>query len=247
MTAQYIAPEWLAVAGGSLFHCPASGADLAEPIGVFLRHVSTLIFRDIAYEKLDHLRPARDVPPDRISYAGPHGTFMTWTSGSRHLAPGTRTETHERPGAAPLGIARRGGFGQMGLAELLVGSIRVFMHRGDSTGDGGLEVWFFGDRNSVHPPLRNPFQTLQSRLADRALIVTDGSNALKTFLDRYTFPAMSGEDAFATHSGKTDLHRQLTRECVGWLSPRYGPTLVWEVTCQAHAKECRGPHVDWIA
>jgi hypothetical protein len=231
MTAYFIEPDWLAVASGGVFYYPAAGADLEEPIHVFSSHVNTFHFCDISYESLDLLPHALGSSPSHIRYVGPLRATMDRIGGIRHIDPGKRIETHERRGAEPLVIVRRRGFGQMGLAEFSPRSISVFMHRGDSMGEGGSNAWFLSDRPSRHPPLGRLYTALQTRLRGRALIVTDGSNTYKDFLLRHkSWPPVSGAQAYAEERGRTYCFGGLRWTCVGWLSERYGPTLIWGVT-----------------
>ena len=221
---------WLQTVRGGAFYYPASGQDIMEPIRCFSEYLQDFHFCDIGYQELDRLEPALRTPPFRISYSGPRKAALEWRIGYRHLIPGKRVETYERPHENPINLVRRRGFGQMGLAEFPKSTISVFMHRGDSTGEGGSNLWFFSDRDSRHPPLSRVFSTLQSRLRDRALIITDGSNTWKEFLRRYHGSELSSREAYLEHRGKIYTHGQLKWKCVGWLSRRYGPTLVWGVT-----------------
>lgn len=240
MTGHYIEPEWQVVAVGGLFYYPTAGADIDVPIRVFSRDVRTFHFCDTCYERLDMLPPALEQPPSQVTYEGPARAHMERINGIRHLAPGKRIETYNRLGEAPLVIVRRRGFGQMGLAEHPPRSISVFMHRGDSRGEGGSNVWFFSNAYSRHPPLRNLFSSLQERLKQRALIVTDGSNTWKRFLNRFSFSKTSGRYAYAEHRGNTYVHGHLKWKCVGWLPPRYGPTLVWGVSGPSEQHDTAG-------
>lgn len=231
MDSFYVDPDWLGAVRGGLFYYPASGGDLKEPIKCFSGHLNAFHFCDIGYLELDRLRTPLKTPPTQISYSGPLKASLERRFGYRHIEPGKRVETYQRQGEEPLIVVRRRGFGQMGLAEFPERSISVFMHRGDSQGEGGSNIWFFSDRDSRYPPLARLFSTLQSRLLDRALVVTDGSNTSKAFLKRFNFGSgVSGEQAYLAHRGQTYIHGRLSWESVGWLSDRYGPTIVWGVT-----------------
>lgn len=231
MTGHYIEPHWLAVAGSGVFYYPASGADLKEPIRVFSDHMDTFHFCDTSYSVLDQLDPVLEFPPARVSYEGPIWSMMERFGRNRDITPGKRIEIHERHGKAPLVIVRRRGFGQMGLAEFAPRSISVFMHRGDGMGEGGSNAWFLSDRPRRYAPLGNLYSKLQMRLHNRALVVTDGSNTHEGFLCRYkSWPPVSGAEAYAAERGKSYVFGRFRWTCVGWLSERYGPTLVWGVT-----------------
>lgn len=226
----YVEPEWLSVLRGGIFYYPASGDDLDEPIDCFANYVDEMHFCDTGYCDLENLRPAFSAAPTSIRYTGPRKAALERFGRRRDIVPGKRIETHPRPQKTDLTIVRRRGFGQMGLAEFPDRSISVFMHRGDSMGEGGSNAWFLTDRNKNYPPLGQLFSKLQDRLRARALIVTDGSNTWANFLTRYkAWPPVSSQQAYDEQRGKTYIHGRLTWECVGWLSYRYGPTLVWGV------------------
>jgi hypothetical protein len=88
-------------------------------------------------------------------------------------------------------------------------SIGIFMHRGDSTGEGGSDLWFLSEKSG-----NGYWQLLSSKLADRALIVTDGSNA-------DIFPPQA-ESGFVRVPG----HPRFEWQYVGFLQRKNGPTRV---------------------
>jgi hypothetical protein len=67
-------------------------------------------------------------------------------------------------------------FCQMGTAFFGHALGMIFMHRGDSPGESGSNVYFLADKKSRHEPCGMLFSKLSVKLADRALIITDGSN-----------------------------------------------------------------------
>jgi hypothetical protein len=108
-------------------------------------------------------------------------------------------------------------------------SIGVFMHRGDGAGEGGSALSF------LDPGKRSPdcfsyhIDSLAKRLADRALVVTDGSNTEVAWLAK--FYASRRPARGACFEAKEVDHEMAGFHwtCVGWLGRRYGPTLVWGI------------------
>ena len=89
------------------------------------------------------------------------------------------------PSKSKIVINRTRGFGQYALNKFPNKSIGVFIHRGDSQGESGSGAYFLGNVELKHEPLSRLFDKLSEKLADTALIVTDGSltkiNFLKSF------------------------------------------------------------------
>jgi hypothetical protein len=81
-------------------------------------------------------------------------------------------------------VVRRRGFGQIALSEFAPGSIGVFIHRGDSPGESGSNVYFFSDLNSRHEPCGHLFPKLVRGVSDKALVISDGSNVRFNMLKR---------------------------------------------------------------
>jgi hypothetical protein len=67
---------------------------------------------------------------------------------------------------------------------------------------------------------------------DRALIISDGSNTSIKRLSKLHNALIDGHQAFAEQQGRDFAFGGFHWTCVGWLSRRYGPTLVWGVTRQ---------------
>jgi hypothetical protein len=129
-------------------------------------------------------------------------------------------------------IIFRKGYGQYALYELENDSLNCFYHRGDSTGEGGSNVFYLGNRDSRHGPIARLFDRLLLKLTDKALIVTDGSNSdfgvLKEF---YSTIRNLGKDIVVEKSkNKTISIGGAVLRCVDVLDYRYNHTLVWEVS-----------------
>ena len=95
----------------------------------------------------------------------------------RHVDAGAaRFDLQRSAGGRCIQIQLRRGFGQYGLHEIPDGSLDLFLHRGDSSGEGGSNVHFFGNRQTSHPPLANLFDVIKRKLRYPAVLASDGSN-----------------------------------------------------------------------
>jgi hypothetical protein len=247
MSEWYIDPEWLRTVQDTSFFYPCAYLDHDEAIEVFADHVKTFVFCDNYYPvglKLDQAIPAgRGARLIDCQIEGaPNATIESRTDPSgrpyRFLLPSKRIETYEREDGRTFVVIRRRGFGQIALStEIPDRSIGVFMHRGDSPGEGGSGVYFLGNRGARYAPLGRLFDTLACRLTDRALVITDGSNCeLKSLRKRLHHTlGMNGQEAFGNHQdqGTPLVLEGFLWSCVGWLrkGPR-GPTLIWGLTRQ---------------
>jgi hypothetical protein len=151
----------------------------------------------------------------------------------RYLQPSRLLETYLRIGdQRQIAVIRRRGFGQYALSEEFAdGSIGVFMHRGDGEGEGGSNVYFLANMPAKYEPLSNLFDKLSRKLANRALIVSDGSNCrIERLRKRDWQREVRGPEAFRESRPSAFTFGGWSWECVGYLGERYGPTLVWGVT-----------------
>lgn len=229
----FVEQEWIDNIRGGVFYYPAAGQDTTEPIAVFSEHTSEMHFCDIRYCDLEIMQPALPVSPDVVEFIGPRSAELIRLGRSNQVEPGKRIEIYTEDRTFPLRIVRRRGFGQMGLAEFPYSSISVFMHRGDSMGEGGSNAFFLANRPKRYPPLGNLFSKLVPRLRNTALIITDGSNSDIAFTKKYreyTAERLSPQDIYSDLRGKEHLYHGLVWACVGWMSKRYGPTLVWSTS-----------------
>jgi hypothetical protein len=144
---------------------------------------------------------------------------------SRRWWPGRLIEFYGREDdARRLKIVRRREFGQCALSEFADRSIGIFVHRGDSEGEGGSNLFFL-----ANTPL---YDKLSRKLADTALVVSDGSLVEPSFLRKFHRPKKekSGFDAYRFHKKKHYPFDPFDWRCVGYLGQRNGPTLVWQLT-----------------
>lgn len=231
----------------TLFFYPAAGSDYADPLEALNGYLNTFLFCDVNYprrlsmglifkDKNSHLFVRRE-------RSGMPNAMMEKRRDSRNreywfLEPSSLLDVYEQSGDKPLHIIRRRGFGQMALTkEFAPRSIGVFMHRGDSRGEGGSAMFFLSNKIRRFEPIGNLFDKLSARLADKALVITDGSNTSISNLSKFHRQDVKGSVAYEYHRGKDFVFGDFHWSCVGWLSNRYGPTLVWGLRRQtgAHA------------
>jgi hypothetical protein len=233
----FIEPDWLESVRGTLFFYPAAGFDYAEPLNVFKDHLDTFWFCDMDYPRGLDLAPVFDINGDfRLVRSEKSGSFDATMENRndaqgheyRFLEPSSLSETYERSDGRRLCVVRRRGFGQIALTkEFHSRSIGVFMHRGDSTGESGSNVYFLANKKASFDPCGNLFDKLGERLADNALVISDGSNTHIGRLRRFHRENTDGAVAYEYYRGKSFIFGGFYWSCVGWLSRRYGPTLVW--------------------
>jgi hypothetical protein len=109
-------------------------------------------------------------------------------------------------------------------------SLTAIMHNGDSSGEGGSGLRFFsmapeheGDRPTL---LGDVYRTLKPT----GLIISDGSNCDLPHLIKVRRAKCSSYEAWRDLEGRDLICGAHRWSCVGWLPPRYGPTLIWKVT-----------------
>lgn len=177
-----IEQEWLhAVAGKALFY-PAAGEDTRALVEAFAPHVREFHFNDLTYSTACDGRATAPARFNLVSAEHPDSDArdapLQWRQESnreyRHVIPSVLIERHS-DGEKNIIIRRRRGFGQYALGHFPAGSIGVFVHRRDSTGESGSNMWFLANKRRDHEPLSNLWSKLSQRLADRAIIVSDGS------------------------------------------------------------------------
>jgi hypothetical protein len=97
-------------------------------------------------------------------------------------------------------------------------------------------VFFLANRRRDHEPCSNLFDKLAIKLSDRALIVSDGSNARIPFLKKFHRAEISGAEAFEKLRHEQFSFGAFDWRCAGYLSRKYGPTLLWDVTLRGVSK-----------
>lgn len=228
----YLESEIIAdLAGETLFY-PTAGRDWADFLLPFTKIVKRFVFVDLAYQFTDmDLARFPSIPGYRLieeRLLGPRHSALESSWGFRNVEPGWLVRSYVDDQEMPLEVTFRRGFGQYALRENEDGAIKVFVHRGDSSGEGGSNVSFFRDYASDHPPCGHLLTTLTQKLSPSALIITDGSNT-SNFLAKFHRRRRNtlGEAAYLSMRGKTYALGRLSLTCVGYASARYGPTLIW--------------------
>lgn len=162
---------------------PCAGGDIAEPIQVFGGLFDTFLFVDLQY----NVQSAEPAIPGWNIVAGSQRRLGSSNSSVRHCSVGLSrfrvidpewffSDYKNEANGKRISIVRRRGFGQYALQELPDGSLSMFMHRGDSPGEGGSNVFYLANRRTSHEPLSNLMNVLKCKLGYPALIASDGSN-----------------------------------------------------------------------
>jgi hypothetical protein len=236
----FIEEEWLNFIEGKTLYYPAAGNDYFDALNLFKEKISTFSFCDLHYPRGLALKPLLStsdgyqlVASDRSGKPYAQITHRKeYSRQYRWLPPSKLTEIYIGPDEKLTTIIRRRGFGEFGLAELNVGELGVFMHRGDSTGEGGSNLWFLANRTRDYPPCSMLFDVIASKVLDKVVIVSDGSNTripqLKEY-QRYQFKyrKLTGSTLYEQRNDLTFAKYGFEWKCIGWMTRRYGPTLIW--------------------
>lgn len=211
-----IAQSWLDAIAGSRFFYPCSGDDVSEPLEAFGRLLPEFTFSDPDYRRRD--RPRRGHHEQHEPDASYHAWALDSVSERFRRPDGGQVSVIYDPRDAGLVLRER--FGER--------TIGVFMHRGDGSGEGGSGLSFLTDSRPFGGFL-SYFDDLKPRLADRALVITDGSNTNVPWLSRFYSRSASGSEAFDKLKDQDHQLGGFSWRCVGWMGRRYGPALVWGV------------------
>jgi hypothetical protein len=237
MSDHFIDPSWVAAVRGTTFLYPCAGCDWNESLLALGDELNEFWFCDLHYRRGLRLSEApgralrwRRLSSEVIGDADAELELPTESRPYRHLPPSRLEEVYERKNGTTVKIVRRRGFAQMVLTnEFADRKIGVFMHRGDSLGDGGSARYFLANKHSSYPPVGHLFDKLSHCLTYKALIISDGSNTDIPHLKKNHNSNIGGYEAFTDLKTKEFLFGEFVWQCVGWLSRRYGPTLVWGV------------------
>jgi hypothetical protein len=179
---------------------PCSGDDVAIAFQLFGDQCTDFLFCDQRYS---HNQPEylAGLPKDwarieqREMYPLPGPTRTWWYS--RSFRAMSRTDRLRRPDLSVVTAEfRRDLAHEVLVNEFGPRSISCFLHVGDSTGEGGSDLWFLGASRAHDPwsggdpePERacRLLSELAPRLADGALVVTDGSNTDHPFMESEPF------------------------------------------------------------
>jgi hypothetical protein len=233
----YIETEWLESVRKKSFYYPAAGFDFSDPISLLKDHVSEFVFCDIHYKNGLILKPvmseAEGYKLIESNFSGDRFATLqlrhdSYGKSYRFLEPSKLIETYLYSGRQ-ISVTRRRGFGQFGIAEFKDGEMGVFMHRGDSLGEGGSGMHFLANRKTRYEPLTNLFDQLARKFSNRAIVISDGSNSLIPDLMEHHRVSDDGKKIYEKLAESSFLSFKYRWQCVGWLTPRYGPTLVWGI------------------
>lgn len=235
----FIEPGILENLGGRTLFYPAAGCDWSEFLENFEDHIDEFRFSDIKYNFKPNMPSPFTKPNNYRSVSSTiHGEQRASMERRRpeigraynFLEPGQLTEVFDRASdGRRIAVVRRRGFGQYALSEIEDRSLGIFVHRGDSPGECGSNIWFLSDWRCCFPPCGSLFATVSRKLADRALIISDGSNTRFKFLRKRHRTVAESSDVFEEKRKISRNFRGFEWTCVGHLSRRYGPTLVWSV------------------
>jgi hypothetical protein len=216
--------------GGTLFY-PCCWDDTQEAIKVFAPYIRNFWFVDIHYSEQvsKNAKPVirankeyklLDIQiwhPEPIEEPAERKTKPS-------ITPVVRSETylHALTGKEIV-IHRRKGYGMAALYQHIPeSSLQVFFYRGDSQGESGSDSRWLGSTLMKH---------VLSRLQNRGLIVTDGSNCYRPYRKFAKFSsqrAVTGAEAILqvqSFSVRGDVF-----DYIGHVSEHCGPTLIWQVT-----------------
>ena len=252
MSDYYIAQDWLDAVRNTSFYYPCAGSDYEEPITVFQDYVNRFCFCDLYNDGLS--------PPSVSPLSAEWHCVSKEISGEpnarmerrhddnghkyRYLEPSKCEEIYNRADGRQITVIWRRGFGQIGLSkEFSDRSLGVFMHRGDSPGEAGSNVYYLANRSARYEPCAKLFKKIGRRLRDKSIIITDGSNTSIRMLRHFHRDGnhrkrIKGSEAFKYFQGQDFRYGGFHWTCVGWLSRRYGPTLAWGLTREQSSTGC---------
>ena len=222
----------------TLFY-PCSGSDWSCLVQLYSDKVRNFYFADCNYQfdresisrLISVLEPEWKAVRDSFDLKGPAVALRKFLRDEpsrkfRWIEPGwfscdfINSMTNRR-----IHIVWRRGFGEYALAELKDSSVDIFCHRGDSDGEAGSAVRFLSNRRRRHPPLAYLFSKLTEKLADDAIIISDGSNTSFCHL----LDAARGRLDIGYTECRFNLHWLLKSEIPWEKAKQYGRCYEWEV------------------
>ena len=197
---------------------PASGRDFDLPVKAFYPFIDEFWFVDTQYSLGSAL--LEDSEFEHVS------TFQTKFSGTtlhrqKGFTVGVRSDTyiHAESGREfTINKCRGRGYNLFRAAfQFPRNHLSIFFYRGDSSGEGGSEFYWL-----PRPILKH----VCSQLEPNALLISDGSNAIKRFRRFNDHPQIKTN---AESIGASFSLYSRTANCVGYMGERYGPTLAWQL------------------
>lgn len=213
-----------------VFYGPCSGYDLPIVFRLCGDQINRFVFCDLAYRHRD-VSAASAVPRDWTMVSrivGPDEKQPIKTTpynGNRPIRPTAIHEVWRRLDGTEAMIELRRDLAEDALVDQFAPrSISVFLHHNDSGGEGGSNLWFLGGRVSSDVDLsgKRLIETLVTRLADGAIVITDGNLADSDF---------SGSRSFHNHGidwtplGIVDGDQRLGHISLAWQARRTDGTI----------------------
>jgi hypothetical protein len=203
---------------GKVFMYPCAGLDIPDIVQTFGTHFDTFLFVDIHYNFRQLVIPVvpgwSEVEGTRRLKGNASDTVRIVQNDTQHyreVEPAWLTvDLQAQSTGRVVQICLRRGFGQYALHELNPGSLAMFLHRGDSTGEGGSNTWFLANLRMRHLPLSMLMNAIKSKLAYPALIGSDGSNTQIRNL-REAARGDDGVEQFRSHALVWERDMTLTR------------------------------------
>ena len=174
---------------GKVFIYPCAGDDIVEPINAFGESFDTFLFVDVNYRSVQAapvISGWQPVEGSQRRFGSRDGVVRYCHSGKHryrvmspewvywdYVSDATGRQIH---------VVLRRGFGQYALHELADNSLSMFMHRRDSSGEGGSSVFYLDNRRMDHEPISNLLDVIRLKLTMPGLIASDGSNTKITQL-----------------------------------------------------------------
>lgn len=162
-----------------------SGMDIPDFVQAFGPRFDTFLFVDLKYDFSRLVLPQIDGWIEQPSTKRVEGKLSDQVrivevgeSRYREIEPAwMRVNYTNKETGKVIELCFRRGFGQYALHELEDGSLSMFVHRGDSRGEGGSNTFFLANRRASHQPLSRLFDVIKTKLAPESWIVSDGSNS----------------------------------------------------------------------
>ena len=133
-------------------------------------------------------------------------------------------------------VVQRRGFGQYALHEVPDSSLHMFLHRGDSGGEGGSGAYFLSNHRMAHPPLSMLLNVLKRKLSYPALVGSDGSN---TSIQQLSSASTGNESVVQFTSNGMRWRRAGTLQ-----SSKTNQTVIWKVTPQESISAANAANVN---
>ena len=209
---------------------PCAGQDIADVVQAYGQLFDTFLFADIHYNFRPGVVPLihgwQSVPESWTLNGSREGNLRRQPDarrGYRVIEPAWLSLAYrEIETGRHVNVVQRRGFGQYALHEINDGSLNMFLHRGDSDGEGGSGTWFLANRRMRHPPLSMLLNVLKRKLKFPAFIGSDGSN---TSIQQLLSASAGNDSIFEFLSDGMHWRRFGTPESSGSRQ-----TVVWQVT-----------------